>query len=55
MREYEVIINGMPHTLQLDEEGAKRYPDAKLVSTKQAAAPANKESAAPANKAARKA
>lgn len=47
MREYEVQIGGVPHTLQLDDEDAKRYPGAKPVTkaaaeTKQASAPANK-------------
>lgn len=44
MDEYEVQINGLPHTLLLDKESAKRYPDAKLKQpeTKQADAPKNK-------------
>ena len=48
MKEYEVTINGLPHTLMLDAEGAKQYPDAKPVESKQAK-PANK-AAAPKNK-----
>jgi hypothetical protein len=54
MREYEVEINGMPHTLQLDEEGLKQYPNAKLVKrteAKAAPAPANKARTAPDKKA----
>ena len=44
MKEYEVTINGLPHTLMLDAEGAKQYPGAKAVESKQnkAAAPKNK-------------
>lgn len=40
MKEYEVEINGVKHTLLLDPEDAKRYGDA-AVETKQAE-PANK-------------
>lgn len=40
MKVYEVQINGLPHTMQLSEEDAKRL-NAKPVVTKQAA-PANK-------------
>ena len=43
MKEYTVTINGVEHTMQLDDANAKRYGDAaKAVSTKQAAAPKNK-------------
>lgn len=42
MKEYEVQINGMTHTVQLSDEDAEQYgKDAKPV-TKQAKAPANK-------------
>lgn len=40
MKVYEVQINGLPHTMRLSEEDAKRL-DAKLVATKQTA-PSNK-------------
>jgi len=49
MDEYTVQINGMPHTLLLDKEGLKMYPDAepvKKANTKQASAPANKSATA---------
>lgn len=42
MREYEVTINELPHTLQLNEEDAKRWPGAKPVQRKQADEPSNK-------------
>lgn len=46
MREYEVQIGGLPHTLLLDDETAKRYGDrateVKRTETKKAPAPANK-------------
>lgn len=41
MREYVVMINGLPHTMQLDEADAKRR-DAQPVETKQAPKPHNK-------------
>lgn len=44
MKEYEVVIDGITHTLQLSAEDAKKYEDAKEV--KAAAAPANKSRAA---------
>lgn len=58
LKEYEVQINGLPHTLQLSDKDAEQYEEqgAKLVKretkapTKKAATPANK-AAAPANKA----
>lgn len=34
MKEYEVEINGVKHTLLLDEEDAKRYPGAKPAGSK---------------------
>jgi hypothetical protein len=40
MKEYEVEINGVPHTLLLDEEDAKRYPDAKPKGSAASKAPA---------------
>lgn len=50
LSEYTVEINGIEHTLQLDEEAAKRYGDAaKAVSAKAQKAPANK-AAKPADK-----
>jgi hypothetical protein len=47
MDEYTVTINGIDHTMLLDEEDAKRYGDkavkaAKQSQTKKATAPANK-------------
>lgn len=43
MREYEVTIGGLPHTLQLDDADAARYGDAaRPVEAKQAPAPKNK-------------
>lgn len=43
MREYEVQINGLPHTMQLSDEDAKALGDrAKPVETKQADKPKNK-------------
>lgn len=45
MREYTVTLNGVQTTVQLDDESVKNYPDAKLVQTKQAKAPANKAAA----------
>lgn len=48
VKEYEVTINGLTHTLMLDAEAAKQYSDAKPVQSKQAK-PANK-AAAPKNK-----
>lgn len=45
LKEYDVTINGITHTLQLSEEDAKQWKDKKL--HKAAEAPANK-SAAPA-------
>lgn len=46
MDEYTVTVNGIEHTMLLDDEDAKRYGDnAKKVektATKKAAAPANK-------------
>ena len=41
MKEYTLIIGGIPHTVLLDEADAKRL-DAKPVETKQAPAPLNK-------------
>ena len=41
MKEYTVLIAGLPHTVLLDDAEAKRL-DAKPVETKQAPAPANK-------------
>lgn len=41
MREYEVQIGGLPHTVQLADEDAKRL-GVKPVETKQAPAPQNK-------------
>jgi hypothetical protein len=48
LKKYEVTIGGLPHTVELDEEDAKRYRTAKPLE-KKAAAPANKQ-AKPANK-----
>lgn len=39
MREYTVMINGLPHTMQLDDDDAKRYAAQPV--TKQAT-PSNK-------------
>ena len=41
MKEYTIVIGGLPHTVQLDEAEAKRL-DAKPVATKQAPPPLNK-------------
>jgi len=41
MKEYTILIGGLPHTVLLDETEAKRL-DAKPVATKQAPAPLNK-------------
>lgn len=49
LKEYDVEINGITHTLQLNASDAKQYKDAK---PHKAAAPANKQAAAPANTAA---
>ncbi len=46
LKEYDVDINGITHTLQLSAEDAKRYEGA---TARKAAAPANKQ-AAPQNK-----
>jgi hypothetical protein len=49
LKQYEVEINGLPHTLQLSDEDAKQYKDAKEVkATKAAQAPQNKQAPAPA-------
>lgn len=40
MKTYEVIINGLPHTIQLSDEEAKARG---LVETKQATPPKNKQ------------
>lgn len=45
LKEYEVSIAGMKHTLQLSDEDAKKYKGAKEIKR-----PANKQAAAPANK-----
>ena len=47
MKQYEVTIDGIKHTLQLSAEDAKKYASAKEV--KAADAPANK-SRTPSNK-----
>lgn len=49
VKQYEVEIGGVVHTLQLDAEDVKRYPGAKEVTAKAADAPANK-ARKPANK-----
>ena len=41
MKEYTVLIAGLPHTVLLDDDEAKRV-GAKPVETKQAPAPLNK-------------
>lgn len=41
MKEYEVAINGLKHTMLLNAEDAGRYGDA-AVEVKEAAKPANK-------------
>lgn len=41
MKEYEVTINGIVHTMQLSTEDAERYGDS-AVETKQQSKPANK-------------
>ena len=41
MKEYEVEINGLKHTMLLDADDAKRYGD-DAVEVKQADKPANK-------------
>ena len=35
MHQYEVVINGVVHTFQMDAEDAKRYPGAKKVGRSQ--------------------
>lgn len=45
MKIYEVEINGLKHTLQLDAADAERYGD-RAVEVKQAPAPANKSRSA---------
>lgn len=48
LREYEVTIGGNKTTIQLTEEDAKAYEDAKLVESKAVAeAPKNKARSAP--------
>lgn len=47
LKEYDIEINGITHTLQLSDEDRKNYKDAKP--HKAAAAPANKQ-AEPENK-----
>jgi hypothetical protein len=47
MDEYEIEINGVPHTVQLSDEDAKRYGDA--ATPTKGKQPANK-SRKPANK-----
>jgi hypothetical protein len=47
LKEYTVIIGGLPHTLRLDKEAAERYGDAATLndgrkSGAKAAAPLNK-------------
>lgn len=43
LKEYEVQINGIPHTVQLSDEDAKRDKSAQPVTrAKAASAPANK-------------
>lgn len=42
MKEYEVVIDGTTHTVQLDQEDLGRYPGAKPVEA-QAAKPADRE------------
>ena len=37
MQEYTVVIAGQEHTLQLSDEDAKKYPDAKPVQKSTAA------------------
>lgn len=50
MREYDIEINGLPHTIQLDDAAAKAYGDRvkphRPVEDKAAPAPANKQRAA---------
>ena len=38
MKVYEVEISGVKHTLQLSDEDAKKYPDAKAVGDSKATA-----------------
>lgn len=40
MKEYDVVLNGITHRMQLSADDAKRYPGAKEV--KASEAPANK-------------
>lgn len=49
MREYEVIIGGLPHTIQLpdDEAAARGLTPLERPSAKQAPAPKNKARTAP--------
>lgn len=42
MKEYTVEIDGVEHTLQLDDNDAKKLGDAAKPATKQASAPKNK-------------
>lgn len=51
MKDYTVTINGVEHTMQLDDEDAKRYGDAAQPARKAADKPAEKAATVPANKA----
>lgn len=42
MKEYAVEIDGVEHTLQLDDNDVKKLGDAAKPATKQASAPKNK-------------
>lgn len=42
MREYEIQINGLPHTVQLSDEDAKARGLSPKVEAKQSPAPKNK-------------
>ncbi|WP_157079050.1 hypothetical protein [Herbiconiux solani] len=48
LKQYDVEINGINHTLQLSDEDVKQYKNAKEVKAKQAPAPQNKQAPAPA-------
>lgn len=46
LHEHEVLINGVPHTLMLTDEDAKKYETASKTEGKAKAAPANKSKSA---------
>lgn len=49
-KSYIVTIGGLPHTMELNDEDAKRYGGSAVLATKQQPAPANKAAVKPRNK-----